>query len=295
LRPIKEVVIGVALLIIGGVVTFVVDRQLVNNENSTRYIDYETDMVSDIIFKSNNLTNVLLTPKGDTIRKLNRISFKVYNFSGRIQEQVPVYIELYYPNGKIINVLSYPFGGDDQFSDQITELEVSEPNHEGGFKKGFQINNMSSSYENGFEPYFNVDFYVQGEMPSYKLSIDKAGLNERIANNDIIFAQKWYETDWIIVLILVFPTILMFRYFDKKMDIKHDIKFEKTKAYIVEELYLDYHDYISLKSKSEFCKKITEDIFYHQDYYNWKTAANWRKNYLLKEPKKPNSDLQSNM
>ena len=287
----KSFTFRLILIVVTATVTYFGTRQFSKDENKLQYLDVDLKIEDDVIGKPFGIENeVLVTLGEDTINKMSRISFNVFNFTGKDYSNVPFYIELSYPSGEEVNVLSSIVYGEEQMTDQVkTDTKLSPSISKGTYKIKYILNTLNQSVlGNNLKPAFTAIFYIKGNTPIHKMNVDYKSLDEREVNWEQIYQPEWYKSGWFLTLCIIAFYIFVIIFIVKLSNIRAKKRDEEISEYIAKKVQDEDKEFTKMTLKSDFNERVTAYILYFRELYFWEKTSKLLKFVRReKEPKKP--------
>ena len=283
----KSFLVKVFFVILGAITTYFVTTHLTKDENNMRYLDIVTKYDGLVGMPDELENNITILLGSDTIRSLGRYTVELYNHSDRNYTNVPVYIELYYPSGRKVQVLEKSAYGEEKMYDQVKEIKDLNPSGEkGSFKAAFNINTVNKSKIS--TPIFTANFFIQGEVPAYKINVDYKGLDERPVDWTLVYKPNWYESDWFIGICAIILYGAVIYAIIKLGNIKAQKRKKKLIGYVIEKLNEEDSFNSTTLITPSVKEKIAKHIFYLRDMYFWENSSKILKFIRMeKEPTEP--------
>lgn len=216
-----QLAVSLVVLLVGTAIGIYFERTQSSENNQTRYLDVRTESNAGILSRPSmpgrNL-EILLDSK--PIDNISSTSVRIYNYSDRDFENVPVLLELRSGSeNSVLEILHQKVLGPGGIEETVQRIpssnKRSEPNH-----LRFLLATVNRSLDSS-EPVFEALFIAQGnEPPKIKLHIDKKGLKHRTYSNRwrergfvdmIVFTWNNSRSSFLILLGLLVALFVTFR------------------------------------------------------------------------------------
>ncbi len=266
---IGTIVIGIITLLIGAFIGYYVDIIKTQNQNKTRYIDVKIDNERGVLQAPDIVDDVeIIWNKTDIIKAISSITVRLYNFTDKDFEKVPVYIELIPTDDQEIKIIASNTVGENDLPDSINALKnIGKPSSEKIIKYGYEIDTLNRSDD--LQYIFKATYLIKGNtLPNANVYIKKKGLKEQV------FSIKHYQSDptikevllkALVVILLIGITvgyIYLLRWM-LKIGQKRKIKLANEHALYIKSLIEDDNDNFTVNtnlSTDEVAKQITYEL-----------------------------------
>lgn len=264
----KSILSGIILLVIGAFIGNAFQKYRTAEDSAPRYFDYFLSINNNIVTQLKDVDKqVTIEINKEKIENLGLVNIRLYNFSDRDFDAVPIRIEI--NSKKIISSNYYGYDG----SRELVKEDSIKNNQDTSITKKYFILNLASRKK--LTPIFSADFLIDGNINEndVKLFIDKIGLDKRDFNYDHFNNKSIWESDWFIAIVVIIGIALgglILGMILLRISNMGQKKYEaKVSSFITEILKNKYKSDIISFSIEDFVKL----YFKIRNYYYWKTTS----------------------
>jgi hypothetical protein len=276
---IRDVLINIIFLLIGGFISFFVSKQLLKGENEILYLDYGISTTSYIAKPNLEDKKLLILLDDKPISNLNQYNIDIFNLTEKNYSDVPIYIELKSKTGEDFNVIQSSVVGESNLPESILSKDIKQPKQNNIFKVGYIVHTANKGDIKN--PIFKASFYYVGTNELIpKIYIDYKGLRAKEfswldylspdLNRSRIIA--------IIVLVLYIVSVILFIVWVNKSSKNRLLK---RKTFIME----NFNNFNVDFSDESYKENIFTEIDYLTRLYFWQDTPKWIN--ILFRKKKP--------
>lgn len=188
---------------------YIEDHRAVKRE-AIQYIDVETEPRTGVLSKILTLSkSVEIISNGKSVNSISAVCARLYNFSSKDFEKVPVYITLTPDDQSSLNVITQHVIGETGLTDTILELkDLKRPINSKAAKFGYEIKTLNRS--EGIKPVFEATYFLEGDVhPKVNVRIEKAGVKDREFSYSNFYKISPLEQIIPIIAAVVFITLYL--------------------------------------------------------------------------------------
>lgn len=175
----KDVLIAFIAPLAVGILTFFLGIWWANKETRIQYLDYYVTTSTDLLknFEEKMGDSARFSYGTKRIKNLSEIDISIFNNTNKDFENVPIYIELFFPDGKVVPIFSDNFYDHNNRKQAVEVIPASESINKSG--KVFSYNLKTVNRLNK-RPVFKARFLIDaGDVPQYIVQTTKPSVEIR--------------------------------------------------------------------------------------------------------------------